>query len=494
MVTFNIVVKKITIQIINIKLVNNINKVYIMKSKTPYFLMMPFFISTSVLANANAPSPVNSTNISVHHVSGTILAIQKPKKVVNPFEICSDARSLAGAVTNFEKQTLANRNELCNLSNDLFASQVVQDEAINSQGVRLGDVAGIAGDNTSKISDIQKKDTVQDDEIGKVKTTSDGNKKKVAKVTKDVTDLTKTVGDNTSKISDIQKKDTVQDDEISKLKTTSGGNTNKITAIQQKNSDQDNEIGKVKTTSDGNTTKITQVKNNVTDLTKTVSGHTTTINNHATTLIKHGDKITKNTNDVTNLTKTVGGHTTTINNHTTTLIKHGDKIAKNTNDVTNLTKTVGDNTTIIKNNTTKIDDNTTKIEKNSTEITQMKVSSMNGIKRTEQHVNSVENKVSRNTVAINKNTQDINNLRLDFEQYKKKSAVAFAGMAAMNNIPFVDGKQLSLGAGVGYYDGESAVSFGGIYHLEENIVIKASLAGNPNEWQPIIGAGIAVGF
>ena len=459
LVTFNIVVKKITIQIINIKLVNNINKVYIMKSKTPYFLMMPFFISTSVLANANAPSPVNSTNISVHHVSGTILAIQKPKKVVNPFEICSDARSLAGAVTNFEKQTLANRNELCNLSNDLFASQVVQDEAINSQGVRLGDVAGIAGDNTSKISDIQKKDTVQDDEIGKVKTTSDGNKKKVAKVTKDVTDLTKTVGDNTSKISDIQKKDTVQDDEISKLKTTSGGNTNKITAIQQKNSDQDNEIGKVKTTSDGNTTKITQVKNNVTDLTKTVSGHTTTINNHATTLIKHGDKI-----------------------------------AKNTNDVTNLTKTVGDNTTIIKNNTTKIDDNTTKIEKNSTEITQMKVSSMNGIKRTEQHVNSVENKVSRNTVAINKNTQDINNLRLDFEQYKKKSAVAFAGMAAMNNIPFVDGKQLSLGAGVGYYDGESAVSFGGIYHLEENIVIKASLAGNPNEWQPIIGAGIAVGF
>jgi len=96
--------------------------------------------------------------------------------------------------------------------------------------------------------------------------------------------------------------------------------------------------------------------------------------------------------------------------------------------------------------------------------------------------------------AIAKNSADIADLRSDFERQATQTNQAFAAIAAMNNIPLVTGTDFSMGAGVGYYNSESAVSVGGNYNVTENVTIKASIAGNANNWQPIVGAGVAVGW
>lgn len=108
--------------------------------------------------------------------------------------------------------------------------------------------------------------------------------------------------------------------------------------------------------------------------------------------------------------------------------------------------------------------------------------------------NASSKDINENTANIEKNTHAIAQTQADLNAFKKKTNAAFAGLAAMNNIPLVVGYEYSVGAGIGYYDSESAISFGGNYQLEENIAIKASFAGNPNNWQPIIGAGVAYGF
>ncbi|TVU59207.1 hypothetical protein FQP88_20195 [Vibrio atlanticus] len=114
----------------------------------------------------------------------------------------------------------------------------------------------------------------------------------------------------------------------------------------------------------------------------------------------------------------------------------------------------------------------------------------------ENQVRSKANEATNNRQdrEIAKNTADIEDVKIDFNNYKKQANRAFAGMAAMTNIPMVKGHDFSMGVGVGYYSSESAISVGGNYSINDNVTFKASVAGSPNDWQPILGAGVAIGF
>ncbi|WP_159737838.1 YadA C-terminal domain-containing protein [Vibrio atypicus] len=96
--------------------------------------------------------------------------------------------------------------------------------------------------------------------------------------------------------------------------------------------------------------------------------------------------------------------------------------------------------------------------------------------------------------SIAKNSQEIADMKADFQAFENQTNVAFASMTAMANIPLVEGYDFSAGAGLGYYAGEAALSVGGNYKYNDNITIKASFAGDPNQWQPMVGAGVAVGW
>lgn len=66
-----------------------------------------------------------------------------------------------------------------------------------------------------------------------------------------------------------------------------------------------------------------------------------------------------------------------------------------------------------------------------------------------------------------------------------------AGVAAMANIPQVSqGSIFSVGAGLGGYDGESAVAVGVSARINNNIVTKASVAMTSQD-DPVWGAGLS---
>ena len=83
----------------------------------------------------------------------------------------------------------------------------------------------------------------------------------------------------------------------------------------------------------------------------------------------------------------------------------------------------------------------------------------------------------------------------DYNSFKKQTNGAIAGLAAMANIPqpYSVGK-FSVGAGVGYYENENAISVGMGYRYSENLTFKASVASNTGDVEPIIGAGVGFEF
>lgn len=77
---------------------------------------------------------------------------------------------------------------------------------------------------------------------------------------------------------------------------------------------------------------------------------------------------------------------------------------------------------------------------------------------------------------------------------KRNADAGIAGVAAMANIPQVtDSQTFAVGAGVGTREGESAIAVGFSARASQNIVLKASVAGDTQQsWT--VGAGVSYGW
>jgi autotransporter adhesin len=75
-------------------------------------------------------------------------------------------------------------------------------------------------------------------------------------------------------------------------------------------------------------------------------------------------------------------------------------------------------------------------------------------------------------------------------------SAGIASVAAMSNIPHsIYTGQLSVGAGVGHYNGETAVAVGASYRYNEHVTTQLSAGANSgNNLNPVVGAGIAFAF
>lgn len=136
-------------------------------------------------------------------------------------------------------------------------------------------------------------------------------------------------------------------------------------------------------------------------------------------------------------------------------------------------------------------------------------STTDGIRANNQAIHQVgkyaqENRgmIEQNSKGIAKNKADIQDLRQDFKNmasdynsFKKQTNGAIAGLAAMSNIPNPTGVgSISIGAGVGYYQNENAVSVGMGYQMTESLTFKTSIASSTGQMKPIVGAGMSYTF
>jgi autotransporter adhesin len=156
--------------------------------------------------------------------------------------------------------------------------------------------------------------------------------------------------------------------------------------------------------------------------------------------------------------------------HNSTLSDHDERITSNT-------KGIEANKAGIAKNVTRLDAHDITLGKHDKRIT----SNAKGIKE--------------NKAAISGLRSDFDAMAKDYNSFKKQTNGAIAGMAAMSNIPqpYSVGKSM-IGAGVGHYNGESAISVGMGYRYSESVTFKASVASSTGEIEPIIGAGVGYEF
>ncbi|HHP0467329.1 TPA: YadA C-terminal domain-containing protein [Vibrio harveyi] len=130
--------------------------------------------------------------------------------------------------------------------------------------------------------------------------------------------------------------------------------------------------------------------------------------------------------------------------------------------------------------------NTSAIQDNSARIATVSHKAAQGINANREMINA-------NRADINKNTAAIKDLRADLEEQGKRiNGVGAMAMATSNLVmPYSVGK-FSATAGVGNYNGESAVAVGTGYRYNEHLTVRASAAyetGTEN-----VGVGAGVGF
>lgn len=103
--------------------------------------------------------------------------------------------------------------------------------------------------------------------------------------------------------------------------------------------------------------------------------------------------------------------------------------------------------------------------------------------------------VNANSKSIKALEQSTNkrfaSLQKQVDRNRDHASAGISGVAAMANIPQVSqGSAFSVGAGVGAYDGESALAVGVSARFNENVVTKASVA-MTSESDAVLGAGVS---
>ncbi|MCW2487558.1 YadA C-terminal domain-containing protein [Candidatus Symbiopectobacterium sp. NZEC127] len=105
------------------------------------------------------------------------------------------------------------------------------------------------------------------------------------------------------------------------------------------------------------------------------------------------------------------------------------------------------------------------------------------------HARAVDN--SQQIDDLNGNVSHLRNL---VEENKKEAAAGSSAAMAQANIPQVlNGQTVAIGAGIGGYDGESAVAVGVSFRATQNVTVKATVSDDTQE-NLGYGAGLSVGW
>ena len=115
-------------------------------------------------------------------------------------------------------------------------------------------------------------------------------------------------------------------------------------------------------------------------------------------------------------------------------------------------------------------------------------------KRVAENTAAIANHEQRITSLEQQTASGFYDLKRQIDDNRKAANAGIAGVAAMANIPQVTASQdFSVGAGVGFRGDEQAIAVGFSAHASQNVVVKASVAGDTQQsWT--VGAGVSYGW
>lgn len=148
----------------------------------------------------------------------------------------------------------------------------------------------------------------------------------------------------------------------------------------------------------------------------------------------------------------------------------------------------------------KIDTNIQNIDANKKNIETVHKKALNN----ELHTKEVESATSQNKIALHSLSEDFNQFqntnekrlrRIDkkISQNHKKAMAGVSAAMAMNAIPFIEGKSVSMGLGSGSYGGEGALAFGSQFKLSDKIRSSTYLSYDSNK-NLGVAAGVSFGW
>ncbi len=138
--------------------------------------------------------------------------------------------------------------------------------------------------------------------------------------------------------------------------------------------------------------------------------------------------------------------------------------------VNNQTARINENTRIVEAQAGQVTQNTQAVSKNRQAITENR----QAIAENRQGIIENRQVIAENRQAIQSNSKRIDELENRSHQDRRQARAGVAGAMAMTQITPVQGKTFTVGAGVGTYRGEAAVSVGVKYAPKENVVISIS--------------------
>lgn len=115
------------------------------------------------------------------------------------------------------------------------------------------------------------------------------------------------------------------------------------------------------------------------------------------------------------------------------------------------------------------------------------------IDQTNQVVSGFDGRITSVESDVKSMNKSFANLKNQVDKNHKQAKGGIAGVAAMASIPTIAGEKFSLGAGVGGFDGASAVAIGGTYNVNSRVALKMNVA-TTTSTEVTYGAGVAFGF
>lgn len=213
--------------------------------------------------------------------------------------------------------------------------------------------------------------------------------------------------------------------------------------------------------------------------------------------ISNVDKIAKeNTGKIDTNQKNIGDNSTKIGTNTENIGTNAKNIKSNSKKIDTNGENIGTNAENIKSNTKKIDINGQNIGTNAEKIknNEIKIDSHN------EMIVRLENKSSENTRSIKLLTDEFHGFESEtkerFSQMgktisknHKKAMAGISAAMAMNAIPYIEGKSISMGLGGGSYGGQGSMAFGSQFRVSDNIKSGTYLSYDSNR-----NIGVAAGM
>ncbi len=118
----------------------------------------------------------------------------------------------------------------------------------------------------------------------------------------------------------------------------------------------------------------------------------------------------------------------------------------------------------------------------------------NSIASDRQQIISTQQRVDSNAAQLSKLNSNFSSLKHTVDENKHEAAAGSSSAMAQANIPQVlNGQTVAIGAGVGGYDGESAIAVGVSFRAADSVTVKATVS-DDSQQNVGYGAGVSVGW